>query len=474
MYDLSGLGARIRQLRMEKGFTQEAFANELGVTAQAVSKWETGIGCPDIGMLPILARILGVSIDSLFGEADGTPVPEFTAEKEDIKSEQSKPGMRVVHRFNGIDCTSDLEIASIDGATVIFTDGSRADLATRTIVNYGKGAIIITDSPREYFNDDIFSKVEDVTKYIGDHVNRAIEKGLNWERDFTFDNRSSEAPKTWNGENIKSLDIDVHGGVVVNIIGGTDGQWSVTAEGRREFLENLTCAEDGDVLKILCPQYRTNGRSFNFGMFGDRKNTITIYTGFESGEYFDVNLRGSGEINCGVDFESSNVSVGGSGDISLKNAGNTTCSVSGSGDIECDSTRNASIRVSGSGDIDIKEVNGTCNIDIRGSGDADIGKIIGKAICGISGSGDIDIGYIDLSDFEVQVSGAGDVSVKSGKTDRLDLRLHGAGSFDGKNIEAGELDVHLNGPSDVVIGRVIGRSTEHVNRISKLVILRRG
>ena len=42
MYDLSGLGLRIRQLRMQKGFTQDSFAKELGVSAQAVSKWETG------------------------------------------------------------------------------------------------------------------------------------------------------------------------------------------------------------------------------------------------------------------------------------------------------------------------------------------------------------------------------------------------------------------------------------------------
>ena len=42
MYDLTGLGARIRQLRIQKGFTQEGFARELGISAQAVSKWETG------------------------------------------------------------------------------------------------------------------------------------------------------------------------------------------------------------------------------------------------------------------------------------------------------------------------------------------------------------------------------------------------------------------------------------------------
>ena len=63
------LGKNISALRKAKGMTQDALANQLGVTFQAVSKWETGQSCPDITMLPELSDLLGVSIDELFGRA---------------------------------------------------------------------------------------------------------------------------------------------------------------------------------------------------------------------------------------------------------------------------------------------------------------------------------------------------------------------------------------------------------------------
>ena len=59
------LGKRIGQLRRAKGITQEALAEKLGVTPQAVSKWENDGSCPDIALIPELAKILGISTDEL-------------------------------------------------------------------------------------------------------------------------------------------------------------------------------------------------------------------------------------------------------------------------------------------------------------------------------------------------------------------------------------------------------------------------
>ena len=71
------LGARIAELRKEKGLTQEELAKQLGISSQAVSKWEKDISCPEIMILPSLAKILGVSIETLLtGEAETTYVPE--------------------------------------------------------------------------------------------------------------------------------------------------------------------------------------------------------------------------------------------------------------------------------------------------------------------------------------------------------------------------------------------------------------
>lgn len=59
------LGQRIAALRKQRGLTQEEVAGRLGVSAQAVSKWENDQTCPDISLLPALADLLGVTTDTL-------------------------------------------------------------------------------------------------------------------------------------------------------------------------------------------------------------------------------------------------------------------------------------------------------------------------------------------------------------------------------------------------------------------------
>ncbi len=60
------LGKHIRENRLRLNLTQERLAEKLSVTAQAVSKWESGTGMPDIVLLPELSTIFGVTIDELF------------------------------------------------------------------------------------------------------------------------------------------------------------------------------------------------------------------------------------------------------------------------------------------------------------------------------------------------------------------------------------------------------------------------
>lgn len=60
------LGEKIRNLRREKGISQEVLASNLGLSAQAVSKWEMGATLPDVAMIPSIASFFGVSTDELF------------------------------------------------------------------------------------------------------------------------------------------------------------------------------------------------------------------------------------------------------------------------------------------------------------------------------------------------------------------------------------------------------------------------
>lgn len=69
--DTGLIGGLIRRLRTEHGLTQRQLAQQLHVSDKAVSKWERGLGCPDVSLLPALAQVLGVELEGLLsGQLD--------------------------------------------------------------------------------------------------------------------------------------------------------------------------------------------------------------------------------------------------------------------------------------------------------------------------------------------------------------------------------------------------------------------
>lgn len=85
------IGEQIKKYRIQKGLTQEELGNMVGVTTQAVSKWERG-GSPDAEILPVLARSLGVTID-MFYESNNVKSIEDTLTDE-ILSMNHEDGFR--------------------------------------------------------------------------------------------------------------------------------------------------------------------------------------------------------------------------------------------------------------------------------------------------------------------------------------------------------------------------------------------
>ena len=61
------IGNKIRELRHRDGRKQEDLADALGVTCQAVSRWEAASGYPDLEIIPAIANYFHISIDELFG-----------------------------------------------------------------------------------------------------------------------------------------------------------------------------------------------------------------------------------------------------------------------------------------------------------------------------------------------------------------------------------------------------------------------
>ena len=92
----NNLGSNIRSFRKNKGFTQEELAGMLGVTPQAVSRWESETGLPDVSMIVPIAQTLGITTDALLGYQQQSQDERITkkifkkmSELEDV----SNPGM---------------------------------------------------------------------------------------------------------------------------------------------------------------------------------------------------------------------------------------------------------------------------------------------------------------------------------------------------------------------------------------------
>ena len=88
------LGKRIGLLRRQKGLRQDDLAKVLEVSAQAVSKWENDQACPDISLLPKLAKLLNVSVDDLLSGKE--EVPAVTLLPEDKRKDIKDMFLRIV------------------------------------------------------------------------------------------------------------------------------------------------------------------------------------------------------------------------------------------------------------------------------------------------------------------------------------------------------------------------------------------
>lgn len=110
------LDENIRIMRREKGLTQEQLAEVMGVSTASVSKWETGVAAPELGMLAALADYFEMSIDALIGHTVGraqlkeqiAKIEELSLANEDEKAmEQAEELLRrYPNEYDVVACTS--------------------------------------------------------------------------------------------------------------------------------------------------------------------------------------------------------------------------------------------------------------------------------------------------------------------------------------------------------------------------------
>ena len=136
------LGKNIAKYRKERNLTQTRLADMLGVSFQAVSKWENGNSMPDILLLPKLAAVLNISCDILIGHYPAvlsSPYDELYQSPEYYWGTQPTTlSMKVLSFYPPMSSPSLLDIGCREGQNVLFfgRNGYRAEFICASIENY--------------------------------------------------------------------------------------------------------------------------------------------------------------------------------------------------------------------------------------------------------------------------------------------------------------------------------------------------
>lgn len=374
-YDVAKLGVRIAQLRKERNLTQDALSQKLGVSPQAVSKWETGIGCPDIALLPVIADAFGVTINDLFCD-DMTPIGAVDEENFSFPAEHGN--LKLVAELNNRACYADME-GEIEGSVVRFDDGSEANFEEMVVINRGKGNILLRTSDDFGTND--------------------------WKSDKGTVSQNNENEK---GTGIDSLDFDLAGACDITIDQSKDGKTHWKADGPVSFMKNLSIEREGSTLVICLNSYKTN-KIFGLG-FGNTRNsgTITLSVADPVLKSLNAKIKGSANIGSAIKVDEANVMITGSGNTTLGNVKSLQLKVAGSGDCDFGEVEDASISIAGSGDVKIRELSKTGYVRIAGSGDVSI--LSGEAErleISVFGSGDIDAKHLTVDELDIEMNGTG-------------------------------------------------------------------
>jgi len=359
MYDINDIGKRITSLRKSMSMTQEELASKLNITAQAVSKWENRLSLPDISILPELARALNTTIDKIFGNEVTSSIRKMYEAKFPEYMDETGKKLKLVHTLGRVGCYSEKEVSIVNGDTVIFTDGSSANLKTLKIINKVQGEICFD------YNDMIP------------------------EVDYNIDLTKTELHEEF--DDILSVKVDIMYSGEYEIVKSKDNKTYVDAFGTPIFINSLMVKKDGKLLSVKIENHNNNSNNSNKG------NKVRIALGREEGEEIIPLVNGSGNCNIKIPFKKGSILINGSGKVSFGTIIDADCSINGSGDINCDKVRNLKVSINGSGDVFIKRA---CEIDtlearISGSGDVIARNVCTKtAVLSTQGSGDIVVGRV--------------------------------------------------------------------------------
>ena len=422
MNNMENIGKFIAEKRKQSGMTQEAFANKLGISPQAVSKWENNVGLPDISLLPHIAKVLDISIDDMFKIKKPKQIAQFPSSFE---------GMDFICSIGNRACYSSKEVEKADeNGKVSFKDGSFADITENYVENKGRGEvkIIEPDIPIEE-DEEIKEKINEALPY--------------------FD----------------SIEISLGIPCFSKIVKANDGVARIEAYGDSEFMKKFSFeVKNGRLIAGTKQIQNYSGNRIN-------NNMLNIYTDFDYGKDLSVNINGCAECLTELDFETAKLNINGSGDIRGKNFKDLNARINGSGDIRGKSTEKLDATINGSGDIEVDTVTQQNTLRINGSGAINI-CAANNTDAQINGSGDIDIKKT-TGTLKTKIAGSGDLKI-CGEVEEYFCEINGSGDIDAENLTTTRATVYLSGASEVVIGRIIESSKEKIEKTATLTVKQRG
>lgn len=390
-YRAENIGKIIAEKRKEAGMTQEQLAQKLMITPQAVSKWENGVGLPDLTLIPQIAGALGISMDELFGvsgQARGN-VP------------QTLFGLQLVCVEGDTAVYSNKSIENEQDGTVTFSDGSTADTKTNTVTNCGPGE----------------------ARILNLHDIAPMPVADSYERDTLV--------KTF----CDTRSLSVFNGAMceIEITRGNDGETVVEAEGSKLFLSRLELSVSGDMLTVNAQSGANNNDSQN--------SRILIKVGYDCGNKLEARISGFGCIHAKtISYTDAACAISGSGSINVKDLDTCNVRISGSGDVATEDVRERlEVAISGSGEVACAHVRNV-SVRIAGSGDLAVMKLDGSLEASIAGSGNICCSGGEVETLRVNINGSGDLACERLVVGDADITVRGSGAISlgrikGKSVE---------------------------------------
>ena len=127
-----GLDERLYQLRKQKGLTQADVAEKLGISRQAVSRWEIGAAIPTLENIKILSELFGVSVEYLLGGDSGVEEAEYTEDK--AIQNDTNPSSEGTEEIPISSCLEDLPQENGKPGQSLAIYGSRVRMLMRVLV----------------------------------------------------------------------------------------------------------------------------------------------------------------------------------------------------------------------------------------------------------------------------------------------------------------------------------------------------